>query len=144
MLYIRTIYSLLFADDSVLISYTTSGLQQLPTEFEKYCDKYNLFVNVQKTKLIVFFRGRYLTEEINFTCSGNIIEKVNTFNYLRLVFMSNGSFQNAFKTSMGKVTHAMTNLLQFTIHKHIPLKIMINSFDSFVASILYCSSELWD
>ena len=40
--------------------------------------------------------------------------------------MSNGSFQNAFKTVTGKATRAMNNLLQFTIPKQIPLKIMIN------------------
>ena len=44
MLYIRSIYLLLFADDSALLSDTTTGLQQLlyVTEFEKYCDKWNL------------------------------------------------------------------------------------------------------
>ena len=116
MLYDRTIYLLLFADDSVLISDTATGLKQLLTEFEKYCDKWKLKVNVQKTKIVVFLRGWTLTEEINFTCSGNIIEKVNSFNYLCLVFMSNGSFQNAFKTTTRKASRAMSNLLQFTIH----------------------------
>ena len=144
MPYVRTIYLLLFADNSVLISDTTTGLQQLPTEFEKYCDKRNLKSKCSKNKIVVFLRGRTLNEEINFTHSGNIILKVNTFNYLHLVFMSNGSFQNAFKTIMGKATHAMSNLLPFTIHKQIPLIIMINLFDSFVASILHYSSEVWD
>ena len=49
MLYVRAIYFLLFVDDLVLISDTTTGLQKLLTEFEKYCDKWNLKVNVQKT-----------------------------------------------------------------------------------------------
>ena len=144
MLYVRAIYFLLFADDSVLISDTTTGLQKLLTEFEKYCDKWNLKVNVQKTYIVIFLRGRTLTKEINFTNSSNIIKKINTFNYLRQVFVSNGSFQNAFKTITGKATFAMSNLLQCAIHKPIPLKIMINLFDSFVALILYYSSEVWD
>ena len=57
MLYVRTIYLLLFVDDSVLIADTTTGLQQLLKEFEKYCDKWNLKINVQKTKIVVFLRG---------------------------------------------------------------------------------------
>ena len=84
-----------------------------------------------------------MIEEINFTYSGNVIEKVNTFNYLGLVFTNNGSFQNALKTLAGKAARAMSDLLQITRHKEIPLKIMINLFDSFVASILYYSSEVW-
>ena len=111
MLYVRAIYLLLFADDSILISDTNTGLQQLLTKFEKYCDKWNLKVNVQKTKIVIFLRDRTLTEEINFTCSGNIIEKVNTFNYLRLVFISNEIFQNAFRIVTEKGTHAMSNSL---------------------------------
>ena len=133
---------LLFADDSVLISDTPTGLQQLLSAFKKYCEKWNLKVNIQKTKKVIFRRGRTLIEEINFTYSGNIIEKVNTFNYLGLVFNNNGSFQNALKTLAGKAVRAMSNLLQITRHKEIPLKIMINLFDSFVASILYYSSKV--
>ena len=136
-----SIYLLLFADDSVLISDTPTGLQQLLLAFEKYCEKWNLKVNVQKSKIVIFRRGRTLIEEINFTYSGNVIEKVNTLNYLGLVFTNNGSFQNALKTLAGKA--AMSDLLQITRHKEIPLKIMINLFDSFVASILYYSSEVW-
>ena len=138
-----SIYLLLFADDSVLISDTPTGLQQFLLAFKKYCEKWNLKVNVQKTKIVIFRRGRTLTEEINFTYSGNVIEKVNTFNYLGLVFTNNGSFQNALKTLAGKAARAMSYLLQITRHKEIPLKIMINLFDSFVASILYYSSEVW-
>ena len=138
-----SIYLLLFVDDSVLISDTPTGLQQLLLAFEKYCEKWNLKVNVQKTKIVIFRRGRTLIEEINFTYSGNVIEKVNTFNYFGLVFTNNGSFQNALKTLAGKAARAMSDLLQITRHKEIPLKIMINLFDSFVASILYYSSEVW-
>ena len=76
-----------------------------------------------------------MIEEINFTYSGNVIEKVNTFNYLGLVFTNNGSFQNALKTLAGKAARAMSDLLQITRHKEIPLKIMINLFDSFVAKM---------
>ena len=37
----------------------------------------------------------------------------------------------------------MSELLYITKNKDIPLKIMIDLFDSFVASILYYSSEVW-
>ena len=52
-----SIYLLLFEDDSVLISDTSTGLQCLLSAFEKNCDKWKLKVNVKKTKIVIFSRG---------------------------------------------------------------------------------------
>ena len=79
----------------------------------------------------------------DFTYSGNIIEIVSNFNYLGLVFSSNGNFYDAIKTLSGKATRSMSELLYITKNKDIPVKITVDLFDSFVASILYYSSEVW-
>ena len=44
-----TIYLLMFADDAVLISDSKDGLQNLLVQFEIYCNKWQLTVNVEKT-----------------------------------------------------------------------------------------------
>ena len=138
-----SIYLLLFADDSALIAESEAGLQNLISAFEKYCKKWNLTVNVDKTKIVIFKKGRTLNVDSTFTYSGINIAVVNTFNYLGIVFTSNGSFYNAIKTLTSKATRAMGQLLAVTKHKEIPLKIMIDLFDSFVASLLYYSCEVW-
>ena len=102
-----------------------------------------LKVNVKKTKIVIFSRGRHVDENIDLTYSRNIIEIVSNFNYLDLVFSSNGNFYDAIKTLSGKATRSMSELLYITKNKDIPVKIMIDLFDSFVGSILYYSSEVW-
>ena len=45
---------LLQADDLILISETSSGLQRLLDKLSKYCRRWHLLLNVIKTKIIIF------------------------------------------------------------------------------------------
>ena len=46
------LFLLLFADDVVLMSYTIRGLQNQINVLEQYCCKYDLHVNLDKTKVV--------------------------------------------------------------------------------------------
>ena len=46
-----TLNNLLYADDLVLVSETSSGLQNCLDRLQEYCDKWRLTVNIKKTKL---------------------------------------------------------------------------------------------
>ena len=48
------LYILLFADDAVLFSETREGLQNELNNLKSYCKKWNLTVNVEKTKIVIF------------------------------------------------------------------------------------------
>ena len=48
---------LLYADDTIC-SESAEGLQQALDALSDYCDKWNLRVNVDKTKIVVFSRGK--------------------------------------------------------------------------------------
>ena len=52
-----SIYLLLFADDAVIMSETLEGLQALLNQLEIYCNKWNLVVNIDKTKVMIFKKG---------------------------------------------------------------------------------------
>ena len=54
------LYILLFADDAVLFSETREGLQNELNNLESYCKKWNLTVNVDKTKIVVFKKGGWI------------------------------------------------------------------------------------
>ena len=45
---------LLFADDTLLLANTVSELQSLLNKMSVYCKKWNITVNVNKTKVILF------------------------------------------------------------------------------------------
>ena len=51
------LYLLLFADDAVLFSETRERLQNHLINLENYGRKWNLTVNVPKTKIVVFRKG---------------------------------------------------------------------------------------
>ena len=53
------LYLLLFADDAVLFSESREGLQNNINNLESYCQKWNLTVNVEKTKLLFSEKVEY-------------------------------------------------------------------------------------
>ena len=48
------IFILLFADDTVLISYTPHGLQNLIGQSQAYCTKWGITLNTDKKVVMVF------------------------------------------------------------------------------------------
>ena len=65
-----SIYLLLFADDAVLFSDTIEGLQSSLNNLESYCNKWNLEVNVDKTKIVVFRKAGILNRRDVWTYGG--------------------------------------------------------------------------
>ena len=51
-------FMLLYADDTTVCSESAEGLQQALDALSDYCDKWSLRVNVDKTKVVVFSRGK--------------------------------------------------------------------------------------
>ena len=137
------IYLLLFADDAVLFSETKEGLQTSLDNFEQYCKKWNLTVNTDKTKIMVFRKGGRLQADERWTIGGAEIEIVNHFNYLGIVFSSGGSFMKATKTLSGKAIKALGSLFSITNTLEVPINIMCNLFEAFVCSILNYGCEIW-
>ena len=138
-----SIYLLMFADDAVIFSDTIDGLQSSLNYLEMFCSKWNLNVNIDKTKIVVFRKGGILNRNEKWTYSGEEIEIVNSFNYLGIVLTSGGAFVKATNILAGKALKAMNSLLSITRPMKIPTKIMFNLFDSFVVSILNYGCEIW-
>ena len=137
------LYLLLFADDAVIFSETREGLQNHLNNLESYCQKWNLTVNVNKTKIVVFRKGGNLGQNDKWFYGGSEIEIVNSFTYLGVVFSSGGSFVPNTKTLSGKALKSMHQLLQLLREVDTPINIAFNLFDSLVASILSYGCEVW-
>ena len=50
------LFSLLYADDTIILSETEADMQYALAIFEKYCHHWKLKVNLQKTKVIIFVK----------------------------------------------------------------------------------------
>lgn len=51
-------FVLLYADDTVLLAESSDDLQHALNVFENFCTEWKLTVNIEKTKIIVFGRGK--------------------------------------------------------------------------------------
>ena len=78
----------MYADDAVLFSKTKQGLQIMLEKLSNYCNTWSLKVNTDKTKVMVFEKGRATDIQIYF--KGKQLELVYSFKYLGLTLYKNG------------------------------------------------------
>jgi hypothetical protein len=84
----------LYADDTVLLSETSDGLQTLLNNFYEYSKLWKLKVNIDKRK-IMFFSTSRTAKNVHFLYNEKEIETVTEFNYLGVTFTKNGKFKLA-------------------------------------------------
>ena len=73
--------------------------------FNNYCTDWHLAVNLQKSKIVIF--GARNTNIYAFNLNDQQIEIVDSYQYLGVVFSSNGSFLKARKHVVQQATKAM-------------------------------------
>ncbi len=84
------LHILLYADDAVLFSNSKHSLQQMLNKLKVYSDAWQLSVNVNKTKIMIFERGRQSTG--TWMYDDTELEVVEHFKYLGIMFYKNGSW----------------------------------------------------
>ena len=77
---------LLYADDVVLMSESATGLQRCLNNLSTYCKKWNLTVNIDKSKIIIFNKSGKVLKKDTFLLNDNIIELANEYKYLGIIF----------------------------------------------------------
>ena len=80
----------MYADDLCLVGNSAKDLQLALHKLETYCDLNNLTVNTEKTKLLVFHKGRLPKFKVCY--KSKELERVNEFNYLGFTLSSQMSF----------------------------------------------------
>ena len=87
-----SINSLSFADDLVIFSETHTGLQSALDKLGNYCHKWQLTVNIKKTKIMVFQKGNIFTPVPQFFYKNNPLIVTNEYNYLGNIIDNKGRF----------------------------------------------------
>ena len=138
-----TFILMLFLDDMVIVA---NNVQDLQTSLELShidCTNWGLQVNTKKTKIVVFRKGDRLKGDESWTYNGVSLVVVNDFYYSGTVFNYNGSFALNQEMLIGKELKALNFLLINTKIYALTPKVMWQSFESFVGSILSYSCEVW-
>ena len=84
---------LLFADDLCLISTTKIGLQNKVDYVNNFCKKWNLKININKTKILVGKNRCKLSAKEIWFLQGKRIETVKNFKYLGVIINYNGTWE---------------------------------------------------
>ena len=133
---------LLYADDMLLLSYSASGLQKCLNVLNVYCNKWQLRVNLAKTKIIVFNSRKQMANK--FLYNNRQIEVVSKWSYLGIDFTPSGSFQSAKKTLGQKALKAY-----FAWNHHIntengaSISVRQKLYNSTTKPIVLYCSEVW-
>ena len=81
------LFLLLFADDMTLLASTVIGLQNQLNVLSVTAERLCLTVNLDKSKVIVFRKGGFLVAKEKWFLGGAVLEMVNKYKYLGLLFL---------------------------------------------------------
>ena len=135
--------SLMFADDLVLISNSNTDLQRSIDNLSTYCKKWDLKINLKKTKILTFSKtGK--PEMENHNIDGTNIEKVTEYKYLGFVFTSNGSMTTGINRLAKQGQKAWFCIQRYLLScKHTNIHTWLELFDILVKPIILYACEAW-
>jgi hypothetical protein len=135
------LFTVFFADDSILFSHNPKSLQSMLTDVENFSNECNLRLNVNKTKIMIFEKGR--KTNFDFYLYNTKLEIVESFKYLGVYFFKNNNWKRTQKTIAQHSLHSLHNL--FTIFNQLDLSFTnkIALFDSLIIPKLNFSAEVW-
>ena len=140
----REIKALLSADDAVLLSLTPAGLQKSLEIVEGYCEQWGLRLNVTKTKIVVFRKGRRRWQGFRWLYKGQEVEVVEKFKYLGVIFQSGNTWECHVEEALSKAKKAMIIVRKALYRfRNLPLALVKNIFNIMVKPILLYGVEVW-
>jgi len=83
---------LLFADDTVLLSYSKEGLQFQLNQLFTYCSNWGITVNTAKTVVLVFKIHNRRIETVELLYNNQVLKVVKCLTYLGVNLSANGNF----------------------------------------------------
>ena len=136
------LYVLLYADDTIILAETAADLQRALHGLHEYCQKWDLTINITKTKIVIFSRGKVR----NYPCfkmGNDEIEVNDEYVYLGVTFNYNGSFRKAICKQIMQAKKAMFSILQKARVLQLPIDIVCELYERCVIPVLLYGSEIW-
>ena len=135
---------LLYADDIVLISPDEKSLQKMLDYIRKWCNKWRMGINTEKTQVVHFRRKNTPQTAFCFTFGDSLLEIVPFYKYLGVIFDENLNFDktssvlaDAACRALGAIRSKLRNLKCCGYHTFNTL------FTSGVLSIADYSAAIW-
>ena len=136
------LFTLLYADDTIMLADSAEELQNALEALKLYCDKWSLTVNAQKTKIVIFSRGK-VRKFPKFYYDQTEIEVTDDYVYLGCTFNFNNKFNKARKAQVTHARRALFSLKHKAYDLDLPIDIQLELFDQVISPILLYGSEVW-
>ena len=144
MLRERPTNCLLYADDLVIFARSAEGLQRILNKLESFCEKVDLTVNLDKTKVMIFNNSGKSLNNYSFKYGTNKLENTKSYRYLGLTLCPYGNFTLA-RQELKKASLKALFKLRNEMGNHFSenIKLTFKLFDALISPILMYGSEIW-
>ena len=142
VVFFLNMYTLLYADDTLVLAESAEELQLAFDEVNVYCDRWELEINHSKTKVVIFSRGK-VKKKFDFKIGNADIETTNEYCYLGILFNFNGKFTKAIAERITPARKAMFGLNEKALSLQLAPDIQIDLFDKMVTPIFMYGCEVW-
>lgn len=138
------IWYLCFADDLALPACSPEELQQQLNALLSYCNENNL-VNTQKTKVMIYHKGRLPKHDASFQFMYNNqpIERVSNFCYLGFTFTTQLSFSTHVDNIVAKASSRLCVIYQQLNFYDLNIDVCLQIFFVYVFPIFLYGLPLW-
>ena len=136
------LFILLYADDTVIFGESETDLQKALNVFQNYCDEWKLTVNISKTKIMIFSRGRQ-SKKFHFFFNSTELEIVPDYKYLGIYLSRTYSYIKAKKHIAEQANKALFSLLKKIRTLDLSFDLQITLFNKTVKPILLYGCEIW-
>jgi hypothetical protein len=110
-------------------------------DIETYCQTWGLKINTEKTKILIFEKGRHT--HYNFTLCGKDLDNTDSFKYLGTHIYKNGSWCRTQKRIAQHANFALHNLFIAFNQLELSFESKFQLFDSLVGSVLNYNAAVW-
>ena len=136
------LYVLLYADDTILLAESPEDLQNSLNTLHDYCKKWKLTVNMDKTNIVVFSKGK-VTKVPAFTYGSCNVSFVHSYTYLGVIMKYNNNFDAAMDKQISQANRALNNLLMKATRLQLPVDIIMSLYNILVIPVLLYGCEVW-
>ena len=116
-------------------------MQNMLDVFTYYCKQWKRYVNIDKTKVVVFSKRRYEANH-KLKVIGEEIQFSDNYCYLGVLFNYNGNITNAKNRLIVQSQKALYSVHYKIRNIKIPIDLQLKIFDALVAPILLDGSEV--